>query len=149
MADDAKLLEIIAATYEGILATVKPSAHPQLTNVYYRWDPEERTARISTTADRLKARNLRRHPQAALHVSGAHFYSWAVAEGEAELSPITESPGDETGRELLPVYETFSDPVAEAGSEEAFFERLVAERRLVIRLRVSRLYGVAVARPPR
>ena len=139
----------LASSYEGIFATVKPSGHPHLTNVYYHWEAEERTVRISTTADRLKARHVRQHPQAAMHVSGSHFFAWAVVEGEAELSPVTATPGDETGRELVQTYAVFADPFAEAGSEEAFYARLVAERRLVLRLRMSRVYGIAIETPPR
>jgi PPOX class probable F420-dependent enzyme len=142
---DPALLELIATHHEGVLATVKPSGHPQLTNIYYHWDAEEKVVRISTTVNRLKARNIATHPQAALHVSGSHFYSWAVAEGDAELSPVSESPGDATARELRPVYETFNA----IGDEDDFHARLIAEKRLVIRLRVTRVYGVALEKPPR
>jgi PPOX class probable F420-dependent enzyme len=141
---DERLLQIIAASKEGVLATVKPDGYPQLTNIYYVWDPGTRTARISTTADRLKARNLRRHPQAALYVSGSHFYSWAVAEGDAELSEVSTSPGDAPARETLTIYEAFMGPQ----DEDEIFERLVRERRLVVRLRVTRVYGLALDQPP-
>jgi PPOX class probable F420-dependent enzyme len=138
------LLKLIAEKHEGVLATVKPDGHPQLTNIYYLWDPEERVARISTTADRLKARNLRRNPGAALYVRGSHFFSYAVAEGDAELSEVSTTPGDEAARELLPLYRAFGS----GQDEDELFQQLVAERRLVVRLRVSRVYGVALDRPP-
>jgi PPOX class probable F420-dependent enzyme len=137
-------IDIIEATSKGVLATVKRDGHPQLSNIYYVWDPEERIARISTTADRVKARVLARNPAAALYVSGAHFYAWAVAEGDAELSPVTTEPGDAAARELLPIYEAFTGPQ----DEEKLFPKLVEEKRLVIRLRVTRVYGVVLERDP-
>src|SRR3954454_1643777 len=137
-------IDIVAGSSEGVLATVKSDGHPQLSNIYYLWDPEERIARITTTADRVKARVLTRHPAAALHVSGAHFFQWAVAEGEAELSDVTTEPGDAVARELLPLYEAFMGQQDEA----ELFAKLIEEKRLVIRLRVSRVYGMALEQDP-
>ena len=48
--------------------------------------------RISTTADRLKARNLARDPRAALHVSGQDFWNYAVAVGDVTLPAVAWSP---------------------------------------------------------
>jgi PPOX class probable F420-dependent enzyme len=141
---DEALLALIAEGREGVLATVKADGHPQLTNIYYFWDAEERVAKISTTADRLKARNLRRRPQAALYVSGSHFFSWAVAEGDAELSEPSTTPGDDPARETLTIYEALMGPQ----DEDEVFARLVRERRLVVRLGVSRVYGLALDQPP-
>jgi PPOX class probable F420-dependent enzyme len=136
--------DIIAGTNKGVLATVKRDGHPQLSNIYYLWDPEERIARISTMAPRLKARVLAHNPAAALYVPGPHFYAWAVGEGDAELSPVTTEPGDDVARELLTIYEMFMGSVDEA----ELFPRLVEEQRLVIRLRVKRIYGMALERDP-
>lgn len=131
---------MLGARQFGVLASVKRSGHPHLSTVLYQWDPDERTVRISTTADRLKVRQLRRDPHAALHVSGPDVWSFAVAEGMAELSDASTVPGDATGRELLAMTSALNAPADEA----AFLRQLVAERRLVIRLRVSRLYGTAL-----
>ena len=143
MADEGELLEIIAGHRQGILAAVTREGYPHLTNVLYVWDPQDRVARVSTTADRVKGRILRRDPHAALHVSGPHFWSYAVAECDAETSDVATPPGDAASRELLQVHSAFSDEV----DEDALFRRLIEERRLVVRLRVRRLYGV-VATPP-
>jgi hypothetical protein len=99
--------------------------------------------RISTTADRLKVRQLRHDPHAALHVNGGDVWSFAVAEGEAEVSEPTTVPGDAVGRELLALTSGFDEPQDEA----SFLADLVAERRVVIRIRVSRLYGTALDIP--
>lgn len=131
---------MLGAQQFGVLASVKRSGHPHLSTVLYQWDPDERTVRISTTADRLKVRQLRRDPHAALHVAGPDVWSFAVAEGVAEISDASTVPGDATGRELLAMTSALNAPADEA----AFLRQLVAERRLVIRLRVSRLYGTAL-----
>ncbi|MCX4675397.1 TIGR03618 family F420-dependent PPOX class oxidoreductase [Streptomyces sp. NBC_01433] len=127
----------------GVLAGVRSTGHPHLSTVLYRWDADERVLRVSTTADRLKARQLRRNPHAALHVHGPDVWSFAVAEGEAEVTGTTTTPGDAVGRELLSLTPGFEDRAEEA----AFLEQVVEERRVVIRIKVSRLYGTALDIP--
>jgi PPOX class probable F420-dependent enzyme len=124
----------------GTLATIKRSGHPHLTTMVYSWDPEARIVRFSTTAERTKVGHLRRNPRAALHVPGGDVWSFAVAEGEAEVSETTTVPGDAVGRELLGMIPEAAKPADEA----AFLEQLVAERRVVVRLKVDRLYGTAL-----
>ncbi|QNE20246.1 TIGR03618 family F420-dependent PPOX class oxidoreductase [Kribbella qitaiheensis] len=136
LTDDA-LSALLGEQQFGVLATNKRSGHPHLTTMLYNWDPEARIVRFSTTADRVKVKQLRNDPRAALHVSAADHWSFAVAEGEAEISAVTTTPGDATGVELLSMM-----PGVEGN--EALFKQLVAERRLVIRLKVSRLYGTAL-----
>lgn len=137
---DEALSDLLARQQFGTLATVKRSGHPHLTTMVYSWDPESRTARFSTTADRVKLKHLRHNPRAALHVNGGDVWSFAVAEGEAEASEITTAPGDAIGRELLEMIPENARPE----DEQAFLEQLVAERRLVIRLKADRLYGTAL-----
>jgi PPOX class probable F420-dependent enzyme len=145
MADEQPLLDLIAGTNEAALAIVKSDGYPQLSNIYYLWDPAERTALISTTADRVKARVLRRDPRAALYVRGPHFFAWAVGEGDAELSDVTTTPGDATAQELLPLYEM----LGQGADRDAIFATMVEERRLAVRLRVRRVYGMALPANPR
>ncbi|MEU1666622.1 PPOX class F420-dependent oxidoreductase [Streptomyces sparsogenes] len=140
---EEELSRLLREQQFAVLATVKRSGHPHLSTVLHHWSPEERVIRISTTADRLKVRQLRRDPHAALHVSGPNVWSFAVAEGEAEISEVTTVPGDAVGRELLSLTPGFDDPKDEA----AFLEQMVADRRVVIRIRVSRLYGTALDIP--
>ncbi|WP_228000528.1 TIGR03618 family F420-dependent PPOX class oxidoreductase [Nocardia australiensis] len=140
---DEELTRLLGDQQFGVLATVKRSGHPHLSTVLYRWDPVERIIRISTTSDRLKARHVRNNPRLALHVNGPDIWSFAVAEGDAEVSEVTTEPGDATGRELLALVPGFQDSAEEA----AFLRQLVNERRVVIRLRVSHLYGTALDIP--
>ncbi|MFF2551767.1 TIGR03618 family F420-dependent PPOX class oxidoreductase [Nocardia sp. NPDC058058] len=126
---DDELAEILAAQQFGVLATVKRSGHPAMSTVLYSWDPSERVIRISTTADRLKAKQVRNNPHIALHVNGPTVWSFAVAEGDAEVS---DSPA-----ELLAAAGHQDDP-------ETFLREQAAEGRVVIKLRVTRLYGTAL-----
>ncbi|MGW2324742.1 TIGR03618 family F420-dependent PPOX class oxidoreductase [Streptomyces sp. NPDC001700] len=134
---------LLAAQQFGTLATVKRSGHPHLTTMVYGWDPEARIVRFSTTADRVKVTHLRRDPRTAVHVQGGDPWSFAVAEGEAEISEVTTAPGDAVGRELLAMLPETAKP-QDQDAENAFLEQAVAERRVVIRLKVDRLYGTAL-----
>ena len=144
MADEQRLLELIATTNQGILAGVTREGYPHMTNVLYLWDAAGRIARVSTTADRVKGRIMKRNPHAGLHVSGPHFWSYAVAECDADTSAVAATPGDDACRELLRVHSAFY-----AGLDEGeFYEQMIKARRLVVRLHVRRVYGVLMASPP-
>jgi PPOX class probable F420-dependent enzyme len=145
MPDEQPLLDLIANGRQGVLAAVTRAGYPHLTNVLYVWDAGQRLARVSTTADRVKGRILQRDPRAALHVSGSHFWSYAVAECDAELSAVAQTPGDEACQELLEVHSTFYGEMADVS---AFYTQMIEARRLVVRLRVRRLYGVLLDKPP-
>ncbi|WP_311544417.1 pyridoxamine 5'-phosphate oxidase family protein [Streptomonospora wellingtoniae] len=143
MLTEPELSSLLSRQRFGVLASVRVGGHPHLSTVVYSWDPDEGTVRVSSTADRLKVRQLRRNPRAALHTS-PDPWSFAVAEGEAEVSEPARTPGDAVGLELLGLA-----PGAGPGPEEraAFLEQQVAESRVVVRLRVSRLYGTALEVP--
>jgi PPOX class probable F420-dependent enzyme len=145
MPDEQQLLDLIANNSQAILAAVTRAGYPHLTNVLYVWNSEERTARVSTTADRVKGRTLRRDHHAALHVPGSHFWSYAVAECDARVSEVAATPGDDTCRKLLEVHSAFYGKIED---EAAFFAQMVQARRLVVRLRVKRVYGVLLDKPP-
>jgi PPOX class probable F420-dependent enzyme len=146
MLAENELWDLIASRREGVLATIKRGSLPQLSNVLYLPEPGGRTARISTTADRLKARILARDPRAVLHVTGDNLRAYAVAEGHATLTQAAADPGDEACREPLEVHLAFYGPQG----EDAFFAEMIARRRLVIRLGLERVYGVitSVGRRP-
>ncbi|WP_079041967.1 pyridoxamine 5'-phosphate oxidase family protein [Streptomyces aureus] len=120
---DQELSRLLGGQRFGVLASVRSTGHPHLSTVLYDWNAEERVLRVSSTADRLKVRQLRRDPHASLHVSGPDVWSFAVAEGEAEIV----------------------DPAARAAPGE----QALPDRRVVILLKVSRLYGTALDFPAR
>ncbi|MET9895110.1 TIGR03618 family F420-dependent PPOX class oxidoreductase [Streptomyces sp. NPDC006465] len=137
---DEALSKLLGEQRFGTFATVKRTGHPHLTTMLYSWDPGGRVVRFSTTADRVKVEHLRRDPHAALHVRGDDVWSFAVAEGKAGVSEVTTTPGDAVGRELLGMIPQGAEPQ----DEDAFLRQLVAERRVVIRLKVDRMYGTAL-----
>jgi len=137
---EEKLIGVLAGGKRGVLVTLKRDGRPQLSNVAYTYDQAERLIRISVTDDRAKTRNLRRDPRASFHVTSADMYQYVVAEGTAELTPVTTAPDDGTAEELVGVYRA----VAGEHPDWADFRlAMIAERRLVVRIPVDRVYGMA------
>lgn len=98
MVSEDELWALVQEESQGVLATVARDGRPQLSNVLYLTDPRSRVVRISTTAGRVKARNLARDPRAALHVTDRDFWQYAVAEGTTTLSAVAATSGDEACR---------------------------------------------------
>jgi len=145
MTDETDFWNLIAAGREAVLSTINRSGLPQLSNVLYLPATDGRTVRISTTADRLKARNLARDPRAVLHVAGDNFWAYAVAEGRATLTAPAAEPGDEACRELLEVHSAFYGPQ----EQDEFFTGMITRQRLVVRLALDHVYGVIAPGSPR
>jgi len=139
---DEHLSDLLAAQRFGALAANQSGGRPHLSTVAYTWDPERRVVRVSTMAGRLKVRLLHQDPRCALYVASDDFMAFVVAEGQAELSPVSTEPGDEVGRELLAMQPPAA--VSGPGQEEAFLRQAVTDQRLVIRMRVTRLYGTSL-----
>ena len=136
---DNDLETLLRDSHRGVLVTLKRDGRPQLSNVSHTYDPATRLVRVSITADRVKARNLARDPRASYHVTSADFWSYTVADGTAELTPVAAHPHDATVAELVDVYRTIA---GEHPDWDEFRAAMVAERRLVVRLHVEHLYGV-------
>ena len=132
---DAKaLLDLLNSEHRGVLVTIKRDGGPQLSNVDYTYDPATRVLRFSVTDGRAKTVNLRRDPRASFHVTTANGWSYAVAEGIAELSPVASDPGDATVEELITIRGEHPD-------WQEYRSAMVTDRRLVLRLPVQRVYG--------
>ncbi|WNV76097.1 PPOX class F420-dependent oxidoreductase [Geodermatophilus sp. DSM 44513] len=138
MTVDPRMLEFVARNRWGVLATVKRDGRPQLSNVGYAWDPEAQLVRVSVTADRAKTRNVQRDPRVTLHVSSQDFWSWVAVEGSADLTPVAADPHDATVEELVTYYRGIS---GEHDDWDAYRAAMVADRRLVLRLRPEHAYG--------
>lgn len=136
--DDA-LLKLLGEGNGGVLVTLKKDGRPQLSNVTHVYYPDERIIRVSLTDDRAKTRNLRRDPRASYHVTTADRWAYAVAEGTADLSPVARDPHDETVEELVRLYRDVS---GEHPDWDDYRAAMVHDRRLVLRLRVERAYGI-------
>ena len=52
MTADDRMLEFVAGQRWGVLATIRSSGRPQLSDVGYAYDPEQRLFCVSVTADR-------------------------------------------------------------------------------------------------
>lgn len=143
--DDAttrRLFDLLAGRRLGVLATIRRDGRPQLSNVNYTFDPDRRLIRISVTDDRAKTRNLRRDPRASFHVSSEDGWSYVVVEARAELTPVAAEVDDPTVEELVAVYRAIQ---GEHPDWDDYRRAMVADRRLVLRLPVDRVYGM----PPR
>ena len=135
---DPRLLDFVAASRWGVLATIKRDGRPQLSNIGYAYDPAGPVLRISVTVDRAKTRNLAADPRASLHVTSADFWSWVVVEGTAELTPPAADPDDATADELVEYYRAISGEHPDWAQYRA---AMVADRRLIVRLRPEHAYG--------
>ena len=138
MAEDAGLLKLLGERTMGVLATLKRDGRPQLSMIVYHFDEGRRLVRISITEDRAKTRNLRRDPRASLHVSAPDGWSWAVAEGDAELSAVAADPHDETVEGLIDLYRSIS---GEHPDWDDYRRAMVDEKRILLSLHVERFYG--------
>ncbi|HEX8079054.1 MAG TPA: PPOX class F420-dependent oxidoreductase [Jatrophihabitans sp.] len=138
------LVRLITVRHKAVLATIKSDGRPQLSNVTYAFTadpsaPGAGVARISITSSRAKYRNLVRDPRASLHVSSPDFWSYAVAEALAELSPVAADPQDQTVDDLVALYR---DVQGEHPDWQEFRQEMVTDQRVMLRLAVSRVYGM-------
>lgn len=136
---DDKLLAVIAGNSLGVLATIKRDGRPQLSNVSYHFDPRALTISVSITEPRAKTRNLRRDARASLHVSSDDGWSYAVAEGDAHLSPPAAEPGDDTVAGLVQLYREIA---GEHPDWDDYRQAMVDDRRVLMTLPISHVYGM-------
>ena len=136
---DDKLLALIRGNSLGVLATVKRDGRPQLSNVAYYFDPRNLTIQVSVTEPRAKTRNLRRDARASIHVSSDDGWSYAVAEGDATLTPPAASPDDDTVEALIALYRNIA---GEHSDWDDYRRAMVEDRRVVMTLPISHVYGM-------
>lgn len=126
------------ARRQGVLATIGRAGRPQLSNIVYAMD-EQGAARISTTAEAVKVRNLRRDPRCSLHVGGDSFFQYVVIDGAADVSVVAGAPGDEVVETLVGIYRGVS---GEHPDWDDFRSAMVREHRLVVTIRPDHAYGM-------
>jgi len=136
---DDKLLALISGNSLGVLATIKGDGRPQLSNVSYHFDPREVVLRVSITEPRAKTRNLRRDPRASILVDADDGWSYAVAEGTAELTPPAAAPGDDTVEALIALYRNIA---GEHPDWDDYRQAMVTDRRVLLTLPISHVYGM-------
>lgn len=131
-------LEAARTHHQSVLVTLRKDGRPQLSNVLHAVGPDG-IIRISTTEDRAKTANLRRTPWAALHLNAGSFWSYAVLEGDVDLSAVVGDPHDAAAEELVELYRALS---GEHEDWDDYRAALVRDRRLVVRIAPSRAYGM-------
>ena len=136
---DDKLLAVISGHSLGVLATIKRDGRPQLSNVSYYFDQRAVAIEVSITEPRAKTRNLRRDPRASILVTSDDGWSYAVVEGTAELSAPAADPHDDTVEGLIALYRNIA---GEHPDWDDYRRAMVTDRRVVMRLPISHLYGM-------
>jgi PPOX class probable F420-dependent enzyme len=136
---DPRFAALLGGRNAGVLVTSRRDGRPQLSNVNYAFDADTQLIRISVTDGRAKVANLRRDPRASFHVSSADFWSYAVADGVADLSPVARGLDDATVSELVDLYRAVKGEHPDWADYRA---AMVRDRRLVIRISVEHAYGL-------
>ena len=136
---DDKLLALLAGNSLGVLATIKRDGRAQLSNVSYNFDARNLTIAVSITEPRAKTRNLRRDPRAAIHVSSDDGWAYAVAEGDAVLTPPAANPHDDTVEGLVDLYRKLA---GEHPDWDDYRRAMVDDRRVLMTLPISHVYGM-------
>ncbi len=121
---------------QAVIITMGEGEVPHATNVVYAYDGS--CFRVSVTDGRVKTDNLRRRPLAVMHVSSSDFWRYVAAECDVDLSPVSTDLGDQAGTDLLALYEEISGPHPHP---EEFLQSMVDDRRLLLRLTPTRVYG--------
>lgn len=135
---EERLRALLGDHHQGVLTTLKRDGRPQLSNVSYVY--ADGVVRVSVTAGRAKTKNLLRDPRASFYVCAPDFRSYVVAEGVASLTPVASSPDDATVDELVAVYRAIG---GEHPDWDEYRAAMVADQRMVVRLPVDRVYGMA------
>jgi len=67
------------------LATIGPSGHPQLSNVWFLAEGD--TIKMSLNTARQKVKNLRANPACSVIITGNPPYRYLEIRGDAEITP--------------------------------------------------------------
>ncbi|WP_343955277.1 PPOX class F420-dependent oxidoreductase [Nonomuraea longicatena] len=133
---------LLAESRLGVLATIKQDGLPQLSPVMPFYDRDAGVIHVSTSAGTAKIVNLRRNPRAALEVTSSDGRSWATAEGTATLT----GPGtDPNGPEVQALVDYYRAAAGDHPDWEEYRAAMVAQRRVLITLKVDHVYGRRIA----
>jgi PPOX class probable F420-dependent enzyme len=139
--DFATALSFALPYRNAVLTTQKRDGRPQLSNVTYHLGTDD-VFRVSITATRAKYHNMVRDPRVSLHVTRPDFWAYAVFEGSADLSAVAADPHDDTVEELIALYRAVG---GEHPDWDDYRAAMVADQRLVFRLRPTHVYGMLSA----
>jgi PPOX class probable F420-dependent enzyme len=133
----SEALTFAAERRNGVLVTQKRDGRPQLSNISHA--VIDGVIKISITAGRAKYANLVRSPLASLYVAREDFWGYVVIEGDADLSAVASSPNDSGVDELVELYRSIA---GEHPDWDDYRRAMVADRRVVVRLRPTYAYGM-------
>lgn len=121
----------------AVLITIRADGSPQSSDVAFTVLDGEIV--ISITDGRAKTANMRRDPRVVLHVTAPADWSYVALSGSIELSPVAADPHDPTVDALVAYYESVTGGPHPDWDE--YRAAMVAERRLIARLRPNRAVG--------
>ncbi len=129
---------LIAESRLGVLATIKSDGRPQLSPVTPHYDRTAGIIYVSMTEGRAKTVNLRRDPRASMEFTSTDGWSWATADGTAELT----GPGtDPHGPEVQALVDHYRAAAGEHPDWDEYRAVMVADRRVLMAMRVEKVYG--------
>ena len=132
---------LLAEARLGVLATIKADGVPQLSPITPFYDREAGVVYVSMTEGRAKTANLRRDPRGAIEVTSADGFSWATAEGAADLV----GPGtDPQGPEVEALVDYYRKAAGEHPDWDEYRSVMVSDRRVLLRLNVTKVYGAKI-----
>nr|WP_167505547.1 PPOX class F420-dependent oxidoreductase [Streptomyces malaysiensis] len=132
---------LLADAPTAVLATIKADGRPQLSPVNQFYDRQAGIVYVSIAEGRAKTANLRRDPRASMEVSSPDGWTWATAECRAELTAPAAEPHDEVVNQLV---DYFRAAAGEHPNWDEYRSVMVAERRVLLKLHVERVYGAKV-----
>ena len=135
--ETSEALDFASGRKNGVLATQKRDGRPQLSNITY--GVVDGIIKVSITAGRAKYFNLIRDPRASLYVTREDFWSYVVIDGDAEMSEVATKPDDPVVDELVEYYRLIA---GEHPDWEDYRKAMVADRRVMVRLKPSHAYGM-------
>ncbi|HEY3464836.1 MAG TPA: PPOX class F420-dependent oxidoreductase [Amycolatopsis sp.] len=139
MTDDTALKDLLASRRHGVLATIRRDGRPQLSTITHLYDAATDTIIASITESRAKTKNMRRDPRVTYHVGTEDGWSYAVAEGRAELTPPAAAPDDATVEALVDYYRRAAGEHPDWGEYRA---AMVADQRVLLKVRIDKVVGI-------
>jgi PPOX class probable F420-dependent enzyme len=131
-------MEFARTQTQSVLVTIRRNGRPQLSNVAHLVS-DDGTVRVSISAERAKYHNARREPWAAVHVTRADFWAYAVIEGDVGLSPVSAAADDDTVDQLVEYYRAIR---GEHPDWDDYRRAMVAEMRVLMRITPTHAYGM-------
>jgi len=133
--DRDELLAFLRPRHRAVLMTRRRDGGPQFSPVACGVDAEGRVV-VSTYPQRAKVANARRDPAVSLCVLSDDWDGpWVQVDGTAEVLDLPEA--------LEPLVEYFRSISGEHPDWDEYRIAMVTDQRLVLRVHVDRVYGLA------